>query len=179
MCLVVYVLGRVCVYVPKGICRFLLTVLLLFISIIHLARGFDVTEVLPSSFIVAQARTQQERKLALHTYLYNTCGLNTIPSLISIGGEDVLILNGKDTPILPFFGPNHSNHVELCSGSEELVNKARNKHYDWIVITAPNKQIYAEPDIFKLGYSRILSNELWAIFSKIRTPESTVRLKSE
>jgi len=166
MCLIVYILGRVFVYASKDIVRLLLVISLLFISIIHLDRAFQVGEVLPSSFLVAQARSQQERKLALHPYLYDTFGLNTIPSLISRGGEHVLILNGMTTPIVPFFGPNHSNHVELCSGSEELVNNAKSKYYDWIVITGPNKQMYAESDILKLGYCKCLSNEWWAIFSK-------------
>jgi hypothetical protein len=170
MCLVVYILGRVFVYAAKDIFRSLVTVSLLFASIIHLARAFDVREVLPSSFLVAQARSQQERKLAFHPYLYNVWGLNTIPSLMSRGGEQVLILNGIDTAILPFFGLNHSNHVELCSGSEELINKATSKHFDWIVITAPNKQIYTESDIFKLGYSKIVSNEWWTIYSRNKDP---------
>lgn len=145
--------------------RKILTTILVFILIAHCFENLRIREVWPSSFATAYKRSQQERKLAFHPYYYNHFGLNRIEEVIWGGGK-VLILNQVDSAIEPFFGPNHSNIVELCKNAEELVARSRNGNFDLIVVTLPGKQVVNEKEIMPFGYFKSVSNEWWDLYSR-------------
>ena len=135
--------------------------LLAAISLLHAAACFQKGEAYPTSFRSAYQHTQLERKMALWPFLVKPKE-NTIAAIpvIANGKGNILLFSGADQAIYPFWGPDHSNKVELVASTDDLLNKAAHFKYDLIVITRmPDYSADAAERMQKMGFSTKINRD--------------------
>ncbi|NSL17175.1 hypothetical protein HRQ65_02100 [Tatlockia micdadei] len=121
-----------------------------------------IGEGFPVPFKVAMAQSEMERKLAFHPYLWT--GANGLKGLGLEKSDRTLILSKLNFPILPFFGEDHRNRIELVDNLTSLKERAATNQYQIIAVPYPDPHVS-----FKLnlpGYKQIASYQpFWIVFS--------------
>ncbi|HHT0592300.1 TPA: hypothetical protein ACTXXA_000905 [Legionella anisa] len=128
-------------------------------------------ELFPVPYNKAIKQSEMERKVARHPYLWTILNNNLKElNLEKVHNKNILLFNEIGSAVLPFFGENHQNNIELTDSLSSFKEKASVKKYDLAAIAIrPSTSIEKFATVRLPGYNRISNNPsdflfFWILF---------------